>query len=186
MTTANAAPGDEAAGAEGSEQALTRVERDGRGRRTTFEEFEVGASLGEFRWSIQPSNAAGLIDNDQDAHPWYVGDSPFGRPVVPPMATYPPVRILFTRNYNVRGLFYHFESEFLEPIPYGEDIIVTGHISDKWIKRDREYVAYEAEGRLESGLLLFSTRRAHVLDFIKRTVPRGGEGLDSGAAQAQH
>ena len=136
MTTANAAPGDEAAGAEGSEQALTRVERDGRGRRTTFEEFEVGASLGEFRWSIQPSNAAGLIDNDQDAHPWYVGDSPFGRPVVPPMATYPPVRILFTRNYNVRGLFYHFESEFLEPIPYGEDIIVTGHISDKWIKRD--------------------------------------------------
>jgi hypothetical protein len=185
MTTASAAPGDEVAGAGGSEQALTRVERDGRGLRTTFEEFEVGASLGEFRWSIEPANAAGLIDNDQDAHPWYVGESPFGGPIVPPMATYPPVRILFTRNYNVRGLFYHFESEFREPIPYGEDIIVTGHISDKWISRDREYVAYEAEGRLESGLLLFSTRRAHVLDFIKRTVPRGGEGLDSGAAQAQ-
>lgn len=164
--------------------ALTRVERDGGGLRTTYDEFEVGAPLGELKWSIQPSNAAGLIDNDQDAHPWYVGDSPFGGPIVPPMATYPPVRILFTRKYNVRGLFFHFESDFHEPIPYGEEITITGHVSDKWIKRDREYIAYEAEGRSASGLLLFSTRRAHVLDFIKRTVPRAGEGLDSGAPQA--
>lgn len=174
-------PGHRTAGGAGA--APTRVERDGRGPRTTYEELEVGASLGELEWCIQPENAQGLMDNDQDYHPWYLGESPWGRPIIPPMATYPPVRILFTRRYNVRGLFYQFDSELIEPLHYGDKITITGRIADKWVRREREYVAYEAEGRSDTGTLLFSTRRAHVLDYLQRTVPRGGEGIDSGTAR---
>ena len=161
---------------------LTRVERDASGLRTTYEEIEVGADLGRMEWTVGPENVAGLMENDQDYHEWYAESSPWGEPVVTPMATYPPVRILFTKKYNVRGVFYEYESEFIRPIHYGQKVIITGRVVDKWIKRDREYVRYEAEGRSEDGELLFRTRRAHALDYIKRTVPRSGEGVDSGLA----
>ncbi|MBI4578604.1 MAG: hypothetical protein HY718_02820, partial [Planctomycetes bacterium] len=83
-------------------------------------------------------------------------------------------------KYNVRGLFYIFESEFIRPILFGEEITITGRICDKWIRRDREYVKYEAEGRDASGAVVFRTARTHVLDYLPRTVPRSGEGVDSG------
>ena len=162
---------------------ITRVESDGGGRRTTYEEIEVGADLGQIDWSVSAEAVKGLLQNDDDHHEWYVDSSPFGSGIVPPMATYPPVRILFTRKYNVRGLFYWFEHECVRPLFYGQKVSITGRIIEKWIKRDREYVKYEAEGRDEAGKLLFRTRRAHVLDFIPRTAPRAGVGLDSGRAQ---
>lgn len=160
----------------------TRVERDKSGPRTTYDDIEVGADLGTMEWTVEPENLAGLMENDQDYHEWYVESSPFGEPVVTPMATYPPVRILFTKKYNVRGVFYQYESEFLAPIHFGQKVIITGRVIDKWIKRDREYVKYEAEGCDEAGNVLFRTRRAHALDYIKRSAPREGEGVDSGLA----
>lgn len=159
---------------------LTRVEKDAGGRRTSYEEIEVGADLGSVEWSVSAEGVQGLLENDDEQHEWYVDASPFGGPIVPPMATYPPVRILFTRKYNVRGLFFQFEHEFIRPMFYGQKVTITGRVVDKWIKRDREYVKYEAEGRNEAGELLFRTRRAHVLDYIKRSAPRAGVGLDSG------
>ncbi len=160
---------------------LTRVDYDGRGPRTRYEEFEVGTDLGSLDWSVSMSQVRGLMENDIDFHEWYMKESPFGPPVVPPLATFLPVRILFTRKFNVRGLFYMFDCEFHEPIFYDETITVTGHIDDKWIKRDREYVSYVATGTKPDGTSAFVTRRAHVLDYIPRTVPRAGVGLDSGA-----
>lgn len=160
----------------------TRVARDGRGPRVTYEDLEVGADLGTLEWSVTAESVAGLRANDQDDHEWYVGDSPFGGPVVPPMATYPPVRILFSRRYNLRGLFYRFESHFHRPIRFGQVVTITGIVAEKYVKRDREYVTYEAEGRDPDGQLLFTTRRTHVLDFIPASAPRQGAGIDSGVA----
>lgn len=166
------------------EDTLNRVERDERGPRTRFEDFEIGAPLGELIWSVSLEQVAGLLRNDQDHHPWYLSESPFGHPVVPPMATYPPVRILFQRKYNVRGLFYVFESEFLEPLRYDEVYTVSGEIADKWIKRDREYVSYEARISSQAGIVMVRTRRAHVLDYLTRDKPRKGRGIDSGVASS--
>ncbi len=163
-------------------EQVARVERDARGLRTTFDEFEVGASLGSMEWTVYPENVQGLLDNDDDHHPWYTENSPFGAPIVPPMATYPPVRLLFLHKYNVRGLFYIYESEFIKPMFYGQKITISGKICDKWIKRDREYVMYEAEGVNEEGAIVFRTKRAHALDYIPRTAPRAGIGVDSGLA----
>src|SRR4051812_18797790 len=125
------------------EPESTRVEFDGRGLRTTYEDLVVGADLGSLEWQVMPDNVLGLLENDDDRHPWFTEGSPDGKPVVPPLATYPPVRILFARAYNVRGLFYEYESSFERPIRYGERVVITGKIADKWVKRDREYVAYE-------------------------------------------
>jgi hypothetical protein len=65
-------------------------------------------------------------------------------------------------------------------IKSGQKIKVIGSIVDKYIKSDREFVVYQSEGRDLSGQLLFRTKRTHVLDFIERTAPRSGAGVDSG------
>jgi len=96
--------------------------------------------------------------------------------------SYPPVRLLFCQLYNVRGLFYEFDFESINPIVVGHPMKVTGKVIDKWIKRDREYVAYEGQCVEKGGLEIFRTRRVHVLDYIPRTADRDGVAPDSGAA----
>lgn len=161
---------------------LTRVERDARGWRTRFEELEVGKHLGSLEWSVNATLIQALCESDDDYHEWYTIDSPYGGIIAPVLIGYPPVRLLFSRQYNVRGLFYDLHIENVNPIRPGKRLIATGRLSDKWIKRDREYVAYEGLCVDEDGLVIYRTRRAHVLDYIKRSAPRSGEGLDSGAA----
>jgi hypothetical protein len=157
-----------------------RVEFDDRGPRTTYDEITVGEPLGELEWIVTRENVDGLIVNDQDFQECYEQPGLFDEAVVPPMATYPPVRMLFTRRFNVRGVFYRFESEFIRPIRYGERIRITGTISGKYIRRNREYVTYEASGVDEDGNVVFRTSRTHALDYITRDRPRSGKGVDSG------
>jgi len=52
-------------------------------------------------------------------------------------------------------------------------------IVDKFVKKDREFVVYEAVGRDASGTVLFRSRRTHLLDFINRSAPCEGASFDS-------
>ncbi len=166
------------------ENPAARVATDARGPRTSYEDIQVGADLGTTPWSVSSEQIAAICESDDDYHEWYTVGSPFGGVIAPVLIAYPPVRLLFSRAYNVRGLFYELTLDNLDPIRPGKAMFVSGRVVDKWIKRDREYVAYEGECIDEDGLVIFRTRRAHVLDYIPRTAPRSGEGVDSGAAVA--
>jgi hypothetical protein len=160
---------------------ITRVAEDANGRpRTTFEEIVVGESLGTMKWSVTRPDVEGLVMSDLEFDPWYESIESGGGGVVPPLATYPPVRVLFTLKYNIRGVFYEFESEFLRPIPYGLELSIHGVVADKWIKRNHEFVKYAAYAEDEAGLVYFRTARTHALDFQTIDVPKAGKGIDSG------
>lgn len=160
---------------------VSRVAADADGRpRTKFEEIEVGKSLGSMRWSVSRQDVEGLILSDLEYDPWFESTGSGGGGVVPPLATYPPVRVLFTKVYNIRGVFYEFESEFLNPIPYGLALVISGQVADKWVKREREYVKYMAVGEDEVGEIYFRTSRTHALDYLDTRVPKKGRGIDSG------
>lgn len=103
-----------------------------------------------------------------------------GARIAPPQITYRPPRWLFSRAHNVRGLFVRWESETFRTIEPNTTIKVTGSIVEKFVKKDREFVVYEAEGKDAVGNLIFRTRRTHVLDFVERSAPRAGVGIDSG------
>lgn len=163
-----------------SDQETRRVARDEHGPRATFEEIEIGKDLGALEWTVQLDEIATQIALDDDPHPWFTGDSPFGGTIAPPQLAYRPPRWLLSRNYNVRGLLYKWEFENLLPLRPGMRLTVKGRITDKWIKAEREFVAYEAWGENEAGERVFHTRRVQILDVIKRTVPREGAGVDSG------
>jgi len=158
----------------------TRVLEDGGGRRATFEDIEIGRTLGEMEWEITDD----LIDVqcmlDQDFDPLFFPQGTARKRVAPPQITYRPPRWLFSRTYNVRGLFVRWENESFRAIEPNARIRVTGSIVDKFIRKDREFVVYQAEGRDQAGNLIFRTKRTHVLDVIERSVPRAGVGIDSG------
>jgi hypothetical protein len=157
-----------------------RVLEDGSGRRATYEEIVVGQSLGEMEWEITDEMIDLQCRLDEDFDRLFCLPLVDGGRIAPPQITYRPPRWLFSRAYNVRGLFVRWEMETFALLKANIKIKVSGTIADKFIKKDREFVVYQAEGRDPDGTLLFRTKRTHVLDFIERTAPREGAGVDSG------
>jgi hypothetical protein len=160
--------------------AKTRVLEDSQGRRASFEEIEIGHTLGEMEWQITDELIDLQCQLDQDFDPLFFPQGGAKGRVAPPQITYRPPRWLFSRAYNVRGLFVRWENESFAAIEPNTTIKVTGTIAEKYIRKDREFVVYQAEGRDAAGKLIFRTRRTHVLDFVERSAPRAGAGIDSG------
>lgn len=164
---------------DGFQVATTRVARDDRGERTRYEDIAVGQDLGTLEWEVSADLIAKQcdIDNDHDAR---FSPSVVGEQIAPPQISYRPPRWLFSRAFNVRGVFYRWEMENLAPIRANAVITVSGKVTNKWIKGDREFVEFEATGVDERQVVVFRTKRVHVLDVITRDAPRAGLGLDSG------
>lgn len=156
-----------------------RVSEDSQGSRAAFEDIQVGHSLGEMEWKITDDLIDLQCQLDQDFDPLFypLGDS---SRIAPPQITYRPPRWLFSRAYNVRGLFVRWESETFRAIEPNTTITVKASIVEKFVKKDREFVVYEAAGFDSNNNLIFRTRRTHVLDFVERSAPRAGVGIDSG------
>jgi hypothetical protein len=167
-------------GNELEESQSFRILEDAKGKRTTFEEIEIGIDLGQMEWIFTEEMIDTQCLMDDDFHEWYGIDSPYGGTIAPPQINYRTPRWLFSRKYNVRGLFYKFEFENVNPIKPNTKLTISAKVTGKWIKNDREFVQYDAEAVDEQGNVIFRTRRVHALDYIKRTAPRDGVGIDSG------
>jgi len=161
-------------------ETKARVAEDANGPRTSFDEIEVGKVLGEMEWVVTPEMIQKQCDMDADYHTWYFLDSPWGGRIAPPQISYRPPRWLLSRTYNVRGLFVKWEMENVKPIKPGVTMRVTAKVIDKYVRKEREFVVYEAEAKDPKGEVIFRTRRTHVLDVIERTAARAGKGVDSG------
>jgi len=159
---------------------VTRVAEDEHGKRATYEDIEVGHSLGSIEWTVTTDMIDRQCEVDADYHFWYSIESPWGARIAPPQLSYRPPRWLLSRTYNVRGVFYKWELENIRPLRPGITLTVSGTIVAKYIKNEREFIVYEAEASEPDGTLVFRTRRTHVLDVVERTAPRGGTGIDSG------
>lgn len=161
-------------------ETRARVAEDANGPRTSFDEIEVGRVLGEMDWVVTPEMIEKQCDMDADYHTWYFLDSPWGGRIAPPQISYRPPRWLLSRTYNVRGLFVKWEMENVKPIKPGVTMRVTAKVIDKYVRKEREFVVYEAEAKDPAGQVIFRTRRTHVLDVIERSAARAGLGVDSG------
>lgn len=160
-----------------------RIGSDRFGPRTTYEELEIGKDLGTEDFLVTQSQIDQVCYRLQDHHPYYEVNSPFGGTVAPVWMTYLLTRGLFSQTYSVRGLFYKWAMDCVLPVRPGVRHTVTGTLTNKWIKNDREFVEYASVCKDDKGNVVFTTKRAHVLDFIKRTAPKVGEGIGSSSAR---
>lgn len=152
-----------------SETSGTRLSIDGCGKRTEYDEFQIGAEFEPHEWLLTTEQIDLFCEGNQDYHEWYAVDSPFGGRVCPPLMNYLPIRNMFSSRYNVRGLLYEYEAENINPIKPGKKMRATGKISKKWIKNDKEFVEYRVTCVDEDGVEIFRTRRVHVLDARPRS-----------------
>jgi hypothetical protein len=155
-----------------SEINKARILVDGRGKRTEYDELEIGAEFAPEDRVMTLEQIDYFCQGNLDFHEWYSVDSPFGGRICPPLLNYRPPRDMFSANYNVRGLLYEYETENINPIMPGKKLHLTGKLTNKWIKKEKEFVEYQVTCIDEDGLEIFRTRRVHVLDAIPRTAPR--------------
>lgn len=157
-----------------------RMQRDESGERTRYEDLEVGRDLGTATLFVTQKDIDDQCERMEFYHPWYAVDSPFGGTIAPVRMTYPVARLQFSTVYSVRGLLYKWSFEFVNPVRSNIAYAVNVRLSNKWIKNEREFVEYEAVCQGPDGNVVFTTRRAHVLDYLKRTAPKVGDaGVDS-------
>jgi len=158
------------------EIAQVRIARDIGGERARYEDLEVGRDLGTARMFFTQREIDVNCSRRDVYHPWYSVNSPFGGTIVPIGMTSVVGRQLLSSAYNIVGMFHNWAFKSLHPLRAGVEYQYSARLSDKWIKNDREFVAYEGVCKDMSGQLMFTNRRAHVLDYIKRTAPKVGEG----------
>ena len=157
-----------------------RMVEDATGKRTTYEEIEVGKDLGSFEWTVTEANIERQCLLDEHWHEWFVSDSPWGGAVAPPQIQSRPPRWLLGRTYNIRGVSYKHDFEYLKPIKAGQTLTISGKVSDKYIKRNREFMRWDTFAHDEDGQLVFSASRVQCMDIIERDAPREGVGVDGG------
>lgn len=101
-----------------------------------------------------------------DYHPWYFGDSPFGRRIAPASILANDVLQLFTQVYDpntVVGLHTHEELWFVNPVFVPERVRLYGKYVEKYERRGKGYVVMEADARGEDGRVLFRHRGIEIL-----------------------
>ena len=157
-----------------------RMASDATGKRTTYDEIVVGKDLGSFTWTVTKEDIERQCFLDEHWSEWFVGDSPWGGAIAPPQIQSRPPRWLLGRNYNIRGVSYKHDFEYLKPIKEGQTLTITGKISNKYVKRNREFVRWDTFAYDEEDELVFSASRVQCLDVIERSAPREGKGLDGG------
>jgi len=104
----------------------------------TFKEGTVFATLG---YGVPRTDALHYAaETVLDPDPWYMDNSPFGGPIVPPGYFYGEyIRLLVIPNYPIGVLNSQLTFESKEPVFHGEQVTVTGTIDRLYEKRGRPY-----------------------------------------------
>ena len=111
----------------------------------------VGMDLGIEQHPVSPELVRWYIETIGDDHPWYTGPSPFGGPVAPALVIHNPAygtagsrsnRWYLPNRYG--NLHAKQQWEFFQAVPVGETLRSQALITDRYLKRDREFVTAEA------------------------------------------
>lgn len=108
-----------------------------------------------------------------DYHPWYFGQSPFGRRIAHAGILANELLQLFTQVYDsntVVGLHTHEELWFLNPLLVPERVRLYGQYVEKYERRGKGYVVMEADARGEDGRVLVRHRGTEILHIEPSSV----------------
>jgi acyl dehydratase len=131
-------------------------------------EIFVGRDYGAHALTITPELVQHYAEATGDHNPWYFGTSPFGGPVAPALALHSEVYRY--GGWYLRNIFGNLhakqEWELFHPIMVGDQVTTRSLISDRYVKRGRDYVVNEVtyfgpEGRL---LMRGRTHQSFLMD----------------------
>jgi hypothetical protein len=118
-----------------------------------WESVDVGTELGAVETDISERAMFAYQKDWDDPNPWYTEASPWGGPVAAPafMAGLTGFNLLATR-FNTRATVgVKTAHKNLAPVFTGQKMTTKGRLTDRYIKRRREYVVVESSSYDESG-----------------------------------
>jgi len=139
-----------------------------------FESITVGEPLGPIEYVVSKKAVQQYCDDWKDFNPMYLESSPFGDLVAPPAfrAGLDSFRLLGSKYDAHATLGFTTGHEFINPITIGKRLIVTGKITDKYIKRGIEYVVIEYSTVDEDGVHIRESVDHIALGVERRTDDR--------------
>ena len=134
--------------------------------RVSYDEIEVGTELGPREWTITPEEIDRHCLSTGEFHEWYTVGLPSGGRAAPVSISYMPPRYIFSEKVPLSGLFAAWNHQQFQLLRPGVKLILDGRVSDKYVRRDREWVWYEVSCKeADAGIEVFRTSRGHVLDY---------------------
>ncbi|HEY2140902.1 MAG TPA: hypothetical protein VGG98_02430 [Solirubrobacteraceae bacterium] len=116
-------------------------------KRPAYAEIEIGEELGPLRATIDDHYVRRYAYAVEDYLGWALhGDSPFGGRIAQAGVLIAPLLRLWNTRYDPNadiGLHQKEEIWFESPVHIGEQVILRGEVTDKYIKRGKEYVVTE-------------------------------------------
>jgi acyl dehydratase len=118
-------------------------------------EIHVGRDFGGYEFEITPDAIENYIAATGDDHPWYRGASPLGGSLAPALVLHSVV--FRNRDWYLPNIFGNLHArqqwEGFAPIRAGDRLHTRSFVTDRYQKRDREYVVNEVlildhEGRI--------------------------------------
>jgi acyl dehydratase len=146
-------------------------------------DLEAGDVFEPVRYTLTAQDAEAYADGNEEDGEWFHSDaSPWGRQVrTPTMIHSDKMRILeanCTKERRIAAMTgeapppptdarIHFEyhAKHHSPAFVGEELVVSGRIADRFVKRGRDYLNYELEVRTADGRLVTTYRDLTVLRY---------------------
>jgi len=131
-----------------------------------YELVEIGEEFGPIEEVITDHKIKAFAFMMDDYHPWYFGDSPFGKHIGHAGILANDLLQLFTTVYDantVVGLHTQEELWFVNPVFVGERVRLYGKYVEKYQRRGKGYVVMEADARGEDGRVLLRHRGVEIL-----------------------
>ncbi len=143
--------------------------------------FEPGEEFIPFELEVTPELANYCMMGTNNRNPWFMGESPFGGAVAPPImiqALSARVRALYLWGDFVGPVFVEppgihcaFDATYINPVKVGEKITVKGKCKDNYEKRGRRYIEIETTVYGQDGRLC--TRYVGTHSFLSEAKPEG-------------
>jgi acyl dehydratase len=134
----------------------------------SFAEATVGSSF-TVQYPLTPELVREYCDGIDDANPWYVDTSPFGKPVAPPTLLFVMHTKFVSERYSLAGrVDTRHEAEFPHPAFIGSTVTVTMKVLDKFTRDGREFIVAEYRSVDEHGRLLCRDRNRILLNYQRK------------------
>jgi acyl dehydratase len=122
-------------------QSVDTVENLYRGTNDLWQ-AKVGDELGALPFNVPIEAVRRNAWANDDYNPWYVIDSPFGKPIVSPvfLASFDAQLFYGYYAYPEGGsLFAKQEFEYIEPVFVGNDYVIEGQLSEIYERKGRTF-----------------------------------------------
>jgi len=118
---------------------------------------------------ITPELNRRFMDSLEDHHPWYAEDSPYGGPIAEPGLLHEKAFMAMLRRFPIappegkQSVHAKQESQFFSPPRVGAKVKIEVRLTEKYVKRGKDYVIHEARLSGEGGQIFLISRHFRMI-----------------------